>query len=122
MGMAAGGLASAEGPESVRFKQRNVELRGSSTDANSDYPATAFPSPLQASGLPSNIYAQKTNPMLAAASPGSGQTQMPTVPAAQRSFGATTTPNVDVGPLNEAAGTMSQGKATPITSLLEQSR
>ena len=89
-GMAAGGLASAAGPEAVRFKARNVELRGSSTDSNSNYPATAFPSPLQSSGLPSNIYTQKTNPMLAAASPGSVQTQSPSMPAGQRSFGAST--------------------------------
>jgi hypothetical protein len=118
-GMAAGGLGSAAGPESVRFKSRNVELRGSSTDANSNYPATAFPSPLQSSGLPSNIYTQKTNPMLAAAAPGSVQTLSPSMPAGQRSFGASTLANAAVGPTNQAMG---HAGPTSVTSLLEQAR
>ena len=118
-GMAAGGLGSAAGPESVRFKSRNVELRGSSTDANSNYPATAFPSPLQSSGLPSNIYTQKTNPMLAAAAPGSVQTLSPSMPAGQRSFGASTMANAAVGPSNQAMG---RAGPTSVTSLLEQAR
>ena len=118
MNGAAGGPASAAGPDSVRFKARNVELRGSSTDGNSNYPATAFPSPLQSSGLPSNIYTQKTNPMLAAASPGSVQTQSPSMPAGQRSFGASTLPNTD-GTFEPGIG---HDGGTPVTSLLEQAR
>ena len=120
-GMAAGGLGGhgVGGLESVRFKSRNVELRGSSTDANSNYPATAFPSPLQSSGLPGNIYTQKTNPMLALASPNSMQTQTPSVPAAQRSFGASTVANSNVGPTNMAPGL---GGVTSVTSLLEQAQ
>ena len=31
------------------------------------YPATAFPGPKEASGLPANIYAEKTNPVLSSA-------------------------------------------------------
>ncbi len=106
-----------------RFKEGAVELRGSSQQAFSRYPAQAFPDPAMASGIPSNIYTEKTNAMLAAARPNGVRTQMPSVPASQRSFGSTTLPNTAVGGTNSATATSSMqmgGGGGLSTSLLEQ--
>ena len=57
--------------------------------------------------------------MLAAAAPGSVQTLSPSMPAGQRSFGASTLANAAVGPTNQAMG---HAGPTSVTSLLEQAR
>ena len=69
----------------LRFRQRDIEQRGGDPD-QARYPATAFPGPKEASGLPANIYAEKTNPMLSSATPGALATRQTTYPTRQLSF------------------------------------
>ena len=77
-------------------------MRGSADQTT--YPATAFPGPDQASGLPANIYTEKTNPMLASAAPTSILTRNPDHPSGQWSFGSTTEPTVNRGRSNTVQG------------------
>jgi hypothetical protein len=85
---------SLNGPNTMRFRQREIELRGSSADQTT-YPATAFPDPKDASGLPAAIYAEKTNPMLSSATPGALATRQMTLPTGQQSFGLSTRSRVN---------------------------
>jgi hypothetical protein len=99
-------------PNTMRFRQKEIENRGSADQTN--YPATAFPSPKDASGLPANVYTEKTNPMLSNAAPGSVLTRRPAMPVGQWSFGATTQPSISNGKRNIVSGIDMQ------QSLLEQ--
>lgn len=98
-------------PNQMRFRQQDMENRGSAPTTN--FPATAFPSPKDASGLPANIYTEKTNPMLASAAPGALKTRQPAFPVGQWSSGHTTNPSVATGKRNTVGAMSGQ-------SLLEQ--
>jgi len=101
-GGGGGGGGGNLGPDGMRFHEQELQMRGSADQTT--YPATAFPGPDQASGLPANIYTEKTNPMLASAAPTSILTREKNWPAGQWSSGSTTNPTINRGRGNVVEG------------------